>query len=136
MTRRTRWLPQWSAARTRPKTRPRLDDRGATIVEYTLLLSLIAVVAVGSLVLVGKAVSKKLVSVSDNVAASTPAISVGPSTATDPTGATDTTGDLITLTAALTGASLDAGGSINFYVSVQAARRRQPVQRRRSGPTP
>jgi len=66
------------------------------------------------LVLIGNSVSKKLVSVGDQVSTAAPAISVNPSTATD------STGDLITLTAALTGASLDAGGSINFYVTVQS----------------
>ena len=39
---------------------PRRDDRGASLVEYALLLALISVVAIGALVFLGHAVNNTL----------------------------------------------------------------------------
>ncbi len=43
------------------------DERGVTIVEYALLLALIAVLSVGSLVLLGNSVSKQVATLSDQI---------------------------------------------------------------------
>ena len=104
-----RWWAGRGPARSRRMTKSTRDERGVTIVEYALLIALIVVVSVGSLTLLGYAVSNKLVKAGDNVRDSLTALSITPSTTTG------TTGDLITLTASLSDASSDAGGTISFY---------------------
>jgi pilus assembly protein Flp/PilA len=46
---------------------PAKDDTGATLVEYALLLALIAVVAIGALIFLGNTVSNTLSNVGQNI---------------------------------------------------------------------
>jgi Flp pilus assembly pilin Flp len=105
--------PRWAArslARSRRLNKSTRDERGVTIVEYALLIALIAVVAVGSLTLLGYAVSNKLTKAGNDVSVTVPSVTINPSAATT------NTGNLITLTASLSGASPNAAGTISFYV--------------------
>lgn len=47
---------------------PGKDDTGASLVEYALLLALIAVVAIGALIFLGQTVSNTLSNVAQNIA--------------------------------------------------------------------
>jgi pilus assembly protein Flp/PilA len=48
------------------------DDTGASLVEYALLLALIAVVAIGALAFLGHAVSSTLNNVANTISGTTP----------------------------------------------------------------
>lgn len=47
---------------------PGKEDTGASLVEYALLLALIAVVAIGALIFLGNTVSNTLTNVAQNIA--------------------------------------------------------------------
>jgi pilus assembly protein Flp/PilA len=49
------------------RDRTRLDEVGASLVEYALLLALIAVVAIGALIFLGHSVSNTLNNVANNI---------------------------------------------------------------------
>ena len=67
-----RYLHQ-SCRRCGPRAvRTRRTDCGASLVEYALLLALIAVVAIGALVFLGNSVSNTLNHVANNIGATTP----------------------------------------------------------------
>ena len=59
----TRPVREWVARRA---------DDGASLVEYALLLALIAVVAIGALVFLGNSVSNTLNHVANNIGATSP----------------------------------------------------------------
>jgi pilus assembly protein Flp/PilA len=52
---------------TQLQTRLRRDDRGASLVEYVLLVALIAVVCIVALQLLGNSASDKLTSVGNSI---------------------------------------------------------------------
>ena len=62
----TIWVLEWVRAAIR---RPASDDRGASLVEYALLLALIALVCIGAVTLLGSATSDNVTNSADSLAA-------------------------------------------------------------------
>lgn len=112
-----RWKYHMSV-KARRKARP-LRERGVTLVEYALLLSLIAVVAIGSLVLIGKVVSHNANNIGNQLAlgdaynADLPAPTI---TLSAP--GSNLAGSTLTpaLGVNLSGQAANAGGTISVYV--------------------